>query len=159
MPRRIRRSLWGSSSAYQALFVGLKLTRRMIYNQWLPELEPHKERLIRRGIRRFDEHNWWHWGRAHHLAERPRVYVNGKTRHGAPFFVHPSIHYDGSVLAMFPHDPAADVVTLSEALNRVDWAELGFVCDGRYLFSQRSLEDALLPAEFAQFVPPKESLT
>ena len=129
------------------------LARRMIYNQWLPELDAHKQRLITRGIRRFDESNWWHWGRHHHLSERPRVYVNGKTRQTAPFFLHASIHYDGSVLALFPHDPAADVAQLTAALNAVDWEELGFVCDGRYLFSQRSLEDTLLPAQFAQFVP------
>ena len=34
-------------------------------------------------------------------------------------------------------------------LNLVDWAELGFVCDGRYLFTQRSLQEALLPESFA----------
>ncbi len=128
-------------------------TRRMIYNQWLPELDAHKERLINRGIRRFDESNWWQWGRHHHLSPRPRVYVNNKTRHREPFFLHPSIHYDGSVLALFPHNPAIDMEGLTRALNAVDWEELGFVCDGRYLFSQRSLEDTLLPAHFAQFVP------
>ncbi len=36
-------------------------------------------------------------------------------------------------------------------LNDVDWSELGFVCDGRFLFSQRSLEQALLPEAFAEF--------
>lgn len=128
-------------------------TRRMIFNQWLPELHAHKERLINRGIRRFDEGNWWQWGRQHHLTPRPRVYVNHKTRHREPFFLHPSIHYDGSVLALFPHDPQADLAALVSALNAVDWEELGFVCDGRYLFSQRSLEDTLLPAHFARFVP------
>ncbi|MCK7501941.1 MAG: hypothetical protein MZW92_77240 [Comamonadaceae bacterium] len=29
----------------------------------------------------------------------------------------------------------------------MDWADLGFVCDGRYLFTQRSLENAPLPAD------------
>jgi adenine-specific DNA-methyltransferase len=28
---------------------------------------------------------------------------------------------------------------------------LGFVCDGRYLFSQKSLENVPLPATFDQF--------
>ncbi|MEY3201668.1 MAG: hypothetical protein RIR70_1218 [Pseudomonadota bacterium] len=128
-------------------------TRRMIFNQWLPELDAHKLRLIQRGIRRFDDSNWWQWGRQHHLSERPRVYVNSKTRHTEPFFVHDSIHYDGSVLALFPRNAAADVTALAHALNAVDWAELGFVCDGRYLFSQRSLEETLLPAHFSRFLP------
>ncbi len=42
------------------------------------------------------------------------------------------------------------------ALNEVDWTDLGFVCDGRFLFSQRSLENApaargLLAIPAAQF--------
>ncbi|MBL7787800.1 MAG: hypothetical protein JNM36_17965, partial [Chitinophagales bacterium] len=56
-----------------------------------------------------------------------------------------------SVLALFPHNPQADITELCHLLNEVDWQELGFVCDGRYLFSQKSLENAPLPATFDQF--------
>jgi len=113
----------------------------------------HKGRLISRRIRPFDESNWWHWGRGYYQSSRPRVYVNHKTRRLQPFFVHPCEHYDGSVLAVFPHDPAADVHRLAEALNRVDWQDLGFVCDGRFLFTQRSLEQVPLPETFRAFLP------
>jgi adenine-specific DNA-methyltransferase len=37
-------------------------------------------------------------------------------------------------------------------LNMVDWEELGFVVDGRYIFNQRSLENTLLPTEFKEFL-------
>ena len=80
--------------------------------------------------------------------------MNGKTRSRRPFFIHDCPHYDGAVLAIFPRDPATDVADLCDALNAVDWEELGFVCDGRFLFSQRSLENAPLPAAFARFVGP-----
>ncbi|MCL2829130.1 MAG: class I SAM-dependent methyltransferase [Betaproteobacteria bacterium] len=116
-------------------------------------LEPHKERLLARRVRNFDESNWWQWGRGYQESCRPRVYVNNKTRRAAPFFVHPCPHYDGSVMAIFPHAPTVDVDALAAALNRVDWADLGFVCDGRFLFSQRSLECSPLPAEFGRFLP------
>jgi adenine-specific DNA-methyltransferase len=36
-------------------------------------------------------------------------------------------------------------------LNDVNWAELGFVCDGRFLFAQRSLENSLLPEDFSDY--------
>ena len=36
-------------------------------------------------------------------------------------------------------------------LNRVDWNDKGFVCDGRFIFSQRSLENTLLPIDFERF--------
>lgn len=116
-------------------------------------LAPHKARLIARRVRHFDESNWWHWGRGYVLSERPRVYVNGKTRRPAPFFVHECPHYDGSVLAIFPKAPGADAHALASALNRVDWEDLGFVCDGRFLFTQHSLEQTPLPGDFRAFLP------
>lgn len=129
--------------------------RRMIYNQRIPYLEPFKDRLLARRIRPFDESNWWQWGRGYYLSERPRIYVNCKTRNERPFFVHPCIHYDGAVLAIFPRDSSPAVNELCAALNNVNWAELGFICDGRYLFSQRSLENAPLPAEFKETAKEK----
>ena len=117
-------------------------------------LEQFKERLLARRVARFDENNWWKWGRRHHLSDAPRIYVNQKTRQTRPFFLHACRDYDGSVLALFPHRKnlaAADLERLAGFLNDVDWSELGFVCDGRFLFSQRSLEKVLLPEDFAAY--------
>ncbi|MFY9329014.1 MAG: class I SAM-dependent methyltransferase [Georgfuchsia sp.] len=128
--------------------------RRMIFDLPLPELEAHKERLLARRVTKFDENNWWKWGRLHHISDAPRIYVNHKTRNLQPFFLNDCRNYDGSVLALFPHkktlDPTA-MQQLTALLNDVDWAELGFICDGRYLFSQRSLEQSPLPECFAPF--------
>lgn len=126
-------------------------TKRMIFNVNIPYLQTHKTQLLHRRIKVFDETNWWQWGRLHHVSEQARIYVNTKTRNTRPFFTHPCKNYDGSVLALFPHDPQADISELCRLLNEVDWQELGFVCDGRYLFSQKSLENAPLPATFDQF--------
>jgi len=130
-------------------------TRRLL---WVEPGQPapaalltHKDRLIARRIRPYDESNWWQWGRSYYQSELPRIYVNGKTRRANPFFVHPCLNYDGAVLAIFPHDPKVDVHALAAALNAVDWADLGFVCDGRFLFTQRSLEQTPLPSSFGKF--------
>jgi adenine-specific DNA-methyltransferase len=128
-------------------------TRRMIFQTPHPALKRHKRRLLARRIRRFDEATWWQWGRLHPITDRPRIYVNSKTRSAEPFFLHPCNNYDGAVLALFPHDPAADLVALCAQLNAVDWGELGFVCDGRYLFAQRSLQEVLLPEGFGCCIP------
>ena len=127
--------------------------RRMIFDTPLPLpfLEAHKERLLARRVARFNASNWWKWGRRHHQSAAPRIYVNQKTRTVQPFFVHPCNDYDGAVLALFPHRREADTAHLAALLNGVDWNELGFVCDGRYLFSQRSLEQTPLPEDFAEF--------
>lgn len=121
-------------------------TRRMLLvDRPVPHLQQHKEVLLQRGIRKFDESNWWEWGRKHHISDKDRIYVNCRTRHSAPFYTHPCKNYDGSVLAIFPHDDSICCRRASDKLNQVDWEELGFVCDGRFIFSQRSLQEALLP--------------
>lgn len=132
-------------------------TRRMIWcepgDPPPPALLPHKERLIARRIRPYDEFNWWQWGRGYFQTEQPRVYVNGKTRREQPFFVNDCLNYDGSVLAIFARDASVDVNLLARMLNEVDWGDLGFVCDGRFLFTQRSLEQTPLPRSFRSFLP------
>ena len=132
-------------------------TRRMIWvgpdDPPADSLLPHKARLIARGIRPFDESNWWHWGRGYPENNRPRIYVNGRTRQPQPFFQHPCPHFDGAILAIFPHDPDINLPAFCAALNAVAWEQLGFVCDGRYLFTQRSLENAPLPEDFTRFLP------
>jgi adenine-specific DNA-methyltransferase len=132
-------------------------TRRMIYLDQegpLPFLEQFKARLLARRVTRFDENNWWKWGRRHFRSDAPRIYVNHKTRNPQPFFLHPCNNYDGAVLALFPQRTditRKQLKALAAALNEVDWAEQGFVCDGRFLFSQRALEHTLLPEFFAEF--------
>ena len=132
-------------------------TRRMIFSEPGERpphaLLPHKARLLQRKVTKFDESNWWMWGRLHYRSTQPRVYVNGKTRVAKPFFVHPCNDYDGAVMAVFPRRADVDIEAFRDALNAVDWADLGFVCDGRFLFTQRSLENAPLPAEFERFLP------
>lgn len=126
-------------------------TRAMIWPEGnhIPDaLLAHRDRLLRRDIRPFDESNWWQWGRGYPLSDHPRIYVNALTRERHPFFLHDSKHFDGSVLAVFPHDPASDLNSLCEGLNAVDWTAAGFVCDGRVRFTQRSLENAPLPQAF-----------
>lgn len=135
-------------------------TRRMIWvgkHDAPPDcLLPHKDRLISRRIRAFDEKNWWQWGRGYPITNAARVYVNAKTRQDRPFFVHECKSFDGAILAIFPHNPHLDIRALCDALNSVKWDQLGFVCDGRFLFTQRSLENAPLPEVFRQFLPATE---
>lgn len=130
-------------------------TRRMLYNQPHPDLLPHKARLLARRIRPFDEGNWWKWGRGYPVSDAPRIYVNGKTRRTQPFFTHPCTAWDGAVLALFPRHAGMDIERAVELLNTaVPWEQLGFVVDGRYLFTQRALATALLPEVFRELLKP-----
>jgi len=133
-------------------------TRRMLYGIQHPHLRQHKEQLLARRVTTFDESNWWQWGRACPFNDHPRIYVNGRTRQTEPFFLHDCNNYDGSVLALFPKNTRISRRDLNKCvlmLNReVDWQQLGFICDGRFLFTQRSLQTCLLPAAFSRFLPP-----
>lgn len=130
--------------------------RRMIYDIKSPLLAPHKETLLARRVRPFTEKNWWHWGRDLYKSDQPRLYVNGRTRNPTPFFTHECTYYDGAVLAIFPRNPSMNIARAVQVLNTVPWQELGFVCGGRFLFTQRSLESCLLPEPF--FVQLQEAL-
>lgn len=125
-------------------------TRKMFYNIYDEALLEHKYRLIKRKIKKFDETNWFMWGRNYYQSNKARIYVNCKTRNKKPFFTHKCKAYDGSVLAIFPKF-TCDIDEVCEMLNKVDWNELGFVCDGRFLFSQKSLESSVLPDIFLKF--------
>jgi len=134
-------------------------TRRMLYGVKHPHLEKHKEALLARRVIHFDESNWWQWGRAFPINLHPRIYVNGRTRRREPFFLHDCNAFDGSVLALFTKNrgiPRRDLIECTLMLNKeVDWQELGFVCDGRFLFTQRSLQTCVLPGRFSRFLPPQ----
>lgn len=131
-------------------------TKKMIYGEFGKQsayLQGFKAQLLARKIKKFDENNWWQWGRDYFKSDLPRLYVNAKTRNKKPFFLHSCKAYDGSVLAIFPKFKVsfAYLKLLCEKLNSIDWNELGFVCDGRFLFSQRSLENCLLDESFSEF--------
>lgn len=128
-------------------------TKRMIFNVLHESLIPHKRSLLNRKIRSFNEDNWFQWGRNHYISTEKRIYVNAKTRNRAPFFTHQCNNYDGSVLAIFPKNQNVDIEEVCDALNDINWYELGFMCDGRYLFSQKSLENTPLPILFRKYKP------
>lgn len=136
-------------------------TRRMIYGIEHPALLPHKQRLLARRVRKFDEANWWHWGRHFPVNDDPRIYVNGRTRKPDPFFLHDCPNFDGAILALFPKNRRMrrrDLIECTMMLNHeVDWQQLGFVCDGRFLFTQRSLQTCLLPDKFSRYLPKDET--
>lgn len=88
------------------------------------------------------------WIRKCYISSKPRIYVNYITRCKKPFFTHSAIHYEGSVLGIFPINDNIDILKAVELLNNIDWVELGFYNNGRYIFTQNALESILLPDEF-----------
>lgn len=121
--------------------------KKMFYNIKHTDLLVYKDKLISRKIKKFNEDNWWQWGRGLYESNSDRIYVNCKTRDNKPFFINEHKYYDGSVLAIFPKK-YMDLEKASDFLNNVDWNELGFKVGGRLCFTQKSLENVYLPNFF-----------
>ena len=132
-------------------------TKRMIYNEVNEYIISNEERLRKRHIMKITDDNWWIWGRDFYKSNSSRIYVNSKTRNKNPFFINDCKNYDGSVLAIFPK-VEMNIEEVCDMLNSVDWNELGFMCDGRYLFSQRSLENCKLPYIFNKYIKKEISI-
>lgn len=129
-------------------------TKKMFYNIYDKELETYKNQLLNRKIRNFNENNWYMWGRNCYVNTFPRIYVNYRTRNDKPFFIHSCNYYDGSILGIFPKFSVDEkiLIEICEELNNVDWDELGFMCENRYLFSQNALENTILPKTFLKYM-------
>lgn len=113
--------------------------KKMIYQKHDPILDEYKDILIARKIKKFNELNWYMWGRPVNFEpERERIYVNCKTRIKEPFFCDKCKKWDGSVLALFPKNEI-DIEFAKDQLNKLDWQKLGFITGGRYVFSQKAL--------------------
>jgi adenine-specific DNA-methyltransferase len=120
--------------------------KRFHYNVINDYILSHKDTLIKRKIKGFNETNWWMWGRDYFKSERNRIYVNSKTRNKNPFFTHDCKNYDGSVLALIPKtdEVEANINMYLNKLNKTNWEELGFKVGGRFIFSQKTLQNIII---------------
>lgn len=104
----------------------------------------YKQKLLARGIRKFNEDNWWEWGRKINPLVCPAILVNCKTRDLQPFYITDAKWYDGSLLALVPKTHLYTLEYLVEKLNNTNWQEQGFQVGGRLVFGQQSLSNAYL---------------
>jgi adenine-specific DNA-methyltransferase len=121
--------------------------KRMFFNIKHDYLNEFKDILMSRKMKKFNENNWWIWGRGLYESNLERIYVNCKIRDDKPFFTNNCKYYDGSILAIFPKKEM-DINKAINLLNSVDWNELGFKVGGRLCFTQKSLENIQLPDIF-----------
>ena len=81
-----------------------------------------------------------------------RIFVHCKTRKSDPMFLYPeAVEYDGSIIGIRPTSKAIERFKKPEVFvewfNSLDFAELGVYNAGRFQFSQRLLENLLVPVD------------
>jgi len=120
--------------------------KRMFYDVEHQHLLNNKERLLNRKIKKFNDDNYWLWGRDFYKSEKNRIYVNLKTRQKNPFFINSCKNYDGSVMALIPKNLEIEnnLSKYLSILNNINWEELGFKIGGRFIFTQRTLENTII---------------
>jgi len=94
-----------------------------------------------RTIRHYRQGKWIRQLPTAACAPTPRIYLNAKTRRPAPFFLHPPVPHDGSLLALIPRNPTTDLTSWCQLLNSIDWFARGFGCDGRLSFSVGAMKE------------------
>lgn len=125
-------------------------TKRMIYGSYAEHcvyLQKYKDALLHRKIKKFNENNWWEWGRIVDFREKEnRIYVNSKTRNKKPFFMNDCRRWDGSILALFPKLKISkeELEIVCEKLNSVDWKSYGALCGNRFIFNKKIIENAVI---------------
>jgi adenine-specific DNA-methyltransferase len=110
-------------------------------------LNMHKQRLLDRKIRKFDEQNWWQFGllrnKRHIDATRgkPCIYIKTITRHEEIAWVGKVGYFGGSLLCMIPTkeiDLESIVTYLNGAAFRSQWTS-----SGRFRITHRVLSNTV----------------
>jgi adenine-specific DNA-methyltransferase len=107
----------------------------------------HKDKLLSRKIKKFDETNWFCYGAVRNLdimeCSGKAIYVNAKTRRENPFFVEDLGYFDGSMLCLVPKTGDIDLEYWCNKLNnsREEFKLHNMYVNDKYIFSVRALSN------------------
>jgi adenine-specific DNA-methyltransferase len=120
----------------------LKTIKILYGKNYINNLLPYKDILIKRKGAKFSEDNWWEYIRKPYIvSDKNIILVNCKTRNSKPFYTIKCDCYDGSLLGLIPKDKNLNVNKWIDKLNNIDWEQKGFKAGGRFIFNQRSLSN------------------
>ncbi len=125
----------------------------------LEHLMRHKDELLARRIRTFDETNWWKWGAVRNApameSRTARFYALAKTREAHPFFTFPGRPYHSAgVLGLYRRQGALSIAAAVRAANSEEFRS---VLEGMLLTTNdkvqlqpSTLQDAPFPTTLEQ---------
>jgi len=109
----------------------------------------HRDALVARGLRKFDETNWYQFGLPRNAARvaaragEPCVYVHTLTRREAVAFTGVVEPFGGALLMLLPKTAGGkvDLARLAEYFNSSEFRSR-YLCSGRFKMGQRVLAEA-----------------
>lgn len=110
----------------------------------------HKQTLLERKIRRFNENNWFEWGAPRNIKTieknigRDCIYVYNLTRKSSISFVGKIQYFGGSLLMLIPKNETIKLDSIVKYLNS-DTFKGNFMFSGRFKIGHRQLCNSLIP--------------
>ena len=112
----------------------------------------HKKKLIERGIRKFNENNWFEWGAPRNITTidanlgKDCIYVYNLTRKPNVAFLG-KVNYFGGGLLMLKPKTKCNLNKIISYLNSNTFKD-NFVFSGRFKIGQRQICNSFIPSEY-----------
>jgi len=112
----------------------------------------YKKELIERGIRKFNEKNWFEWGAPRNITTihtnlgKDCIYVNNITRKPNVAFLS-KVQYFGGGLIMLKPKKECNLNNIVSYMNSDKFKD-NFMFSGRFKIGHRSLSNSFIPSEY-----------
>jgi len=114
----------------------------------------HKKELIERGIKKFNEKNWFEWGAPRNISSikanlnEECIYIYNLTRKTNIAFVG-KVNYFGGGLIMLKPKKACNLNNIASYLNSNTFKD-NFMFSGRFKIGHRQISNSYIPSEYLQ---------
>lgn len=113
-------------------------------------LAAHKDALLQRKIKTFNESNWYEWGAPRNMASiqthwnKPCIYVRSLTRQSEVAFQGHAQHFGGSLLCLIPKRDDVNMNKVLDYLNS-DAGKKNYMYAGRYKIGHKQVREMVVP--------------
>jgi adenine-specific DNA-methyltransferase len=120
-------------------------------NEYLLE---HKKELLERGIKKFNEKNWFEWGAPRNIKTinknlgKDCIYIYNLTRRSNISFVDKVQYFGGSLIMLLPKK-ACNLNNIVTYLNSNAFKD-NFIFSGRFKIGHRQISNFYIPNEYLQ---------
>lgn len=115
-------------------------------------LEKHKKELLKRGIRKFNETNWFEWGAPRNITAikanlgKDCIYINNITRKEEVSFVGKVNYFGGGLIMLYPKKKC-NIKEIVKYINSNIFKE-NFMFSGRFKIGHRQISNSYIPEEY-----------
>jgi adenine-specific DNA-methyltransferase len=111
----------------------------------------HKQELINRRIRKFNENNWFEWGALRNITAIKNnknmdcIYIHNLTRKDTIAFIGKVGYFNGNLLIIIPKEKCNNLNKIVSYLNSNEFKK-NFIFSGRFKIGHRQISNSILPS-------------